>query len=454
MHQIADRFPVDPVYGADVRENCFQKTDRIAKLRAGVSDATRLLKGRVPGQLVIQFTDHCNAQCPQCGMRVTNRFPRTSLSDGDVKQLIDAAADKGYRVVSFTGGEPLLFADKLCEYIRYAREQGLEYTRTGTNGFLFARHSNPNFYDRMHQLARNLKQSGLRNFWISVDSADPDIHEQMRGLDGVIQGIEKALPVFHEHGLYPSANLGLNRNTGGKDTFDLNRKDFTDNDHYLLALRQAFRRGVERFYTFVGAIGFTMVNTCYPMSVESSPTENDLDAVYAATSSDRVIRFDRDEKGAIFQGLLDTIPAFRSKIRIFSPLVSLYALVRHYRDDLDRAYPCRGGIDFFFVNANGTNVFPCGYRGHENMGELRRLQIKAIPNKAHCKQCDWECFRDPSELFGPILEGLRRPITLSKKFHQDPRYMKLWLSDLTYYRACHFFDGRRPPDYRRMRRFK
>ena len=454
MHQIADNLPLESGYQTVVSGNRFRQRGRAARLGIAVSAAANLIKGRVPGQLVIQFTDHCNAHCPQCGMRVTNRFPRTSLTDNDVKRLIDAAADQGCRVVSFTGGEPLLFAGKLCEYIRYARQQGLDYTRTGTNGFLFAKHNHPSFNDRINRLAGNLCSSGLRNLWISVDSADPDTHEKMRGLGGVIRGIEKALPIFHEHGLYPSANLGLNRNTGGQETSSLYPQDFGNRDRYLAALRQAFRLGVERFYEFVNGLGFTMVNTCYPMSMEASPPNADLDAVYAATSSDRVIRFDPDEKGAVFQGLMDVVPTYRGQIRIFSPLVSLYALVKHYRDDVDLAYPCRGGIDFFFINAGGTNAFPCGYRGHESLGDFKRLQLRALPNQAHCKQCDWECFRDPSEMFGPILEGLRRPLALFKKFHQDPRYLKLWLSDLAYYRACHFFDGRRPPDYRRMRRFK
>jgi hypothetical protein len=32
----------------------------------------------------------------------------------------------------------------------------------------------------------------------------------MGGLNGVIKGIEKALPIFHKHGIYPAANLGIN----------------------------------------------------------------------------------------------------------------------------------------------------------------------------------------------------------------------------------------------------
>lgn len=47
---------------------------------------------------------------------------------------------------------------------------------------------------RLNSILANL---ALRNFWIGVDSAFADILEQMRDLDGVVAGIEKALPIFN-----------------------------------------------------------------------------------------------------------------------------------------------------------------------------------------------------------------------------------------------------------------
>ncbi len=172
----------------------------------------RLFRGQAPGQLIIQLTDRCNARCPQCGMRVLNRFQRTRLDNAYVKQLLDAGARQGMRMVSFTGGEPLLFRDDLIALITYAGEVGFRYIRTGTNGFLFRNHQDPRFDDRVKSLAEALAATPLRNLWFSVDSAEPAIHDAMRGFPGVLSGIAKALPIFHAHGIYPSANVGLNRN--------------------------------------------------------------------------------------------------------------------------------------------------------------------------------------------------------------------------------------------------
>jgi hypothetical protein len=64
--------------------------------------------------------------------------------------------------------------------------------------------------------------------------------------------------------------------------------------------------------------------------------------------------------------------------------------------------------------------------------------------------CDWECFRDPSELFGPLLSVFSAPLSLIRKMRSDRDYFSVWLDDLRYYRACDFFDGRRPPDFARL----
>ena len=176
----------------------------------------RLKTGRLPGQLIIQLTDRCNATCPQCGMNIRERYPRHTLVRDDVRRMIDAAARQGIDAVSFTGGEPLLVLNDLVDLIRHAGAAGITFIRTGTNGFSFQSPDKPDFSDRVHRLAETLAATPLRNFWISIDSADPETHEQMRGFAGVIRGIERAIPIFHAHGLHPSANLGINRNLNGR----------------------------------------------------------------------------------------------------------------------------------------------------------------------------------------------------------------------------------------------
>lgn len=402
-----------------------------------------LMTGRVPGQLVVQFTDECNASCPQCGMRRTRPFKRFTLGMSDCLKIIEAAAKAGFASISFTGGEPFLHFAQIAAAIRYARDLGIPYTRTGTNGFFFMGSDSSEFVDRVAKIAGKLSGSGIYTFWISVDSFNPDLHEKMRGLPGVIQGIRRALPIFHKHGIYPSANLGIN-----KAIADLKGIPPKDGEAYYGAFREGFRQ----FYEFVISLGFTMANACYPMNI-SEGNGGDLQAVYGANATAGPLSFTTVERIQIYRALMDTIPEYRSRIRIFSPRCSLYSLIRDHEKGLCESYPCRGGLDFFFIDARGGDTFPCGFRGAENLGKLWNLDLKKKSAAKECRACDWECFRDPSEMAGPLLGLFPFPAGFWRKARTDREFMKLWLDDWKYYRACGLFSCRTPPDYSRLRAY-
>lgn len=392
-----------------------------------------LFKGRIPGQLVIQYTDVCNARCPQCSMRITENYQRSKLSKDEICKIIDAAAEQKIQALSFTGGEPFLYKDELIDLIQYASDRGIPFIRTGTNGYMFTNWRSQDFVYEIHALAERLSKTNLRNLWISIDSADAETHEQMRGLRGVIRGIEKALPIFHEYGIYPAANLGINRNIGGFGKITMKMTD-------KAAFYEEFRNSFEKFYHFIIDLGFTMTNTCYPMSTDDTEKREDT-AVYGAASGSSLVTFADDEKTVIFQALMDTIPKFRSRIRIFTPLVSLYSLIKQYEGNHDFSMPCRGGIDFFYIDAREGNTYPCGYRGNENLGKFYDLDIRGIDQRPSCKACDWECFRDPSEQIGFLIETIKKPVKSMRE--KEPDYKKLWREDIKYYRQSSYFNGRK-----------
>ncbi len=398
-----------------------------------LENVTPLLKGRIPGQLIIQYTDVCNARCPQCSMRITENYQRSKLSKTEICKIIDSAAEQKIQAISFTGGEPFLYKDELIGLIQYASDKGIPLIRTGTNGFMFTNWQSQEYVYEIHELAERLSKTNLRNLWISIDSADAETHEQMRGLHGVIKGIEIALPIFHEYGIYPAANLGINRNIGGFGKVSMKMTD-------KAAFYEEFRDSFDKFYRFIIDLGFTMANACYPMSADGAENK-DLTAVYGAVSDNSIVTFTIEEKIVIFQALMDTIPKFRSRIRIFTPLVSLYSLIRQYEGNQDFSMPCRGGIDFFYIDAKEGNTYPCGYRGDENLGKFYDLDLKGIAQKPTCKACDWECFRDPSEQIGYLIETIRKPVKSIKE--KEAAYKKLWNEDIKYYNQSSYFNGRK-----------
>lgn len=413
------------------------------RTRLRLDQVSRILRGRAPGQLIVQYTDKCNAACPQCDMRMSAAFQRSTLPFDTAKRSIDHAAANGVAALSITGGEPLLYLKDVSALLKHAHDSGILLTRTGTNGFLFVNSDKPDFEARVTRVAESLIAARVYTFWISIDSADAQVHETMRGLPGVIAGIRKALPIFHRLGLHPSVNLGINRNVAGAAA-----PRFENPDDTYAFFRAAFRR----FYDTVINLGFTIANACYPMSTPAQDSTG-LAAVYQATANAPIVDFAPAERAAMYRALHDTIPEYRGKIRIFSPRTSLLSLIRQHTGGENHAAPCRGGVDYFFVDAKRGHAFPCGYRGSEDLGPYWALDLNKKTEPATCRKCDWECWRDPSELTEPGLALTSRPWSLISRTVTDPIYARTWWEDVRYMRACNYYSARTKPDYAKLARF-
>ncbi|MDR2134341.1 MAG: radical SAM protein [Treponema sp.] len=395
---------------------------------------------RLPGQLVIQISNRCNGSCPQCGMRREAEISRVRLPAETVKKALRDCAENGVEAVSFTGGEPFINIPEILDLLDYAGGLKIPYLRSGTNGYMFAPGGKAAGPARLIPFVESLVKSPLRNFWISMDSADTETHERLRGLPGVIGGIVKALPEFHARGLYPAVNLGINRFIAGELIPPLGETG--DEGAFL----ESFRRGFDAFFAKAASMGFTMANVCYPMSFETADPEAGRPA-YGAISDDIMVSFSRRELRLVFGALLETIPVYRKSIRIFTPLSVLYALSRENSREL--LFPCLGGICYFYMDSRDGHIYPCGYRGDEDMGaSVAELKKPRGGQKPFCKKCHWECFMDPSQLFGIFRYVIRHPFRTFSGKAPDRRILRLWLGDIKYYLDCGFFDGRKPPKRR------
>jgi hypothetical protein len=390
-------------------------------------------------------------------MRREAEIGRVKLPAETVKKALRDCAEHGIEAVSFTGGEPFINIPEIISLLEYAGSLKIPYLRSGTNGYMFASGGEAAGLDKLIPFVESLVKSPLRNFWISMDSADTATHERLRDLPGVIDGIIKVLPVFHARGLYPAVNLGINRYIAGKMIPPLGAPGSEDEETFL----ENFRRGFSAFFTKAVSMGFTMANVCYPMSPETANPEAEKPA-YLAISDNVMVRFSRPELRLVFRALLETIPAFRPSIRIFTPLSALYALSRENSREL--LFPCLGGICYFYMNSRDGHLYPCGYRGDENMGasvaELKARSGCGLPAggrpgteqpglRPFCKKCHWECFMDPSQFFGMFRYVIRHPRKAYFGKTIDRQMLLLWFSDLKYYLASNLFDGRKAPKKRK-----
>ncbi|AFV11735.1 radical SAM domain-containing protein [Thermacetogenium phaeum DSM 12270] len=125
-------------------------------------------------------TNACNLRCPHCYRDAGQKAPQ-ELTTAEGCELIEEVWRSGFRIMVFSGGEPLLRPD-LFDLIDRARSRGLRPV-LGTNGTLITR-----------EVARDLKKAGAAAVGISIDSIDREKHDRFRGVDGAweatMEGIE------------------------------------------------------------------------------------------------------------------------------------------------------------------------------------------------------------------------------------------------------------------------
>ena len=130
-------------------------------------------------------TNKCNLKCSHC---YQNAGPakEQELTTAEGKKLIDEIARAGFKVMIFSGGEPLLRPD-IYELVGYAASKGLRPV-FGTNGMMITK-----------EVAQKLKDAGAQAMGISLDSLDEAKHNKFRGLPDAysktIQGMKNCREV-------------------------------------------------------------------------------------------------------------------------------------------------------------------------------------------------------------------------------------------------------------------
>jgi len=117
--------------------------------------------------LYLILTNKCNNDCRYCFYnQEPSRKVEDKLTNKSLYSVIKQAYEFGYKEISFTGGEPLLYKD-IFKLIKYAHELKL-VTTISTNAVLLNAKS-----------IYNLKEAGINNLYISTSS---DFFENKRYL--------------------------------------------------------------------------------------------------------------------------------------------------------------------------------------------------------------------------------------------------------------------------------
>lgn len=132
-------------------------------------------------------TQACNINCLHC-YRDAGTRQADELSTAEGKKLLNEIAVAGFKIMVFSGGEPLLRPD-IFELISHAKSLGLRPV-LGTNGTIITA-----------QLAAELRQAGLMMAGISVDSREKANHDWFRQSEGAWEQTMAGIEACRQAGL-------------------------------------------------------------------------------------------------------------------------------------------------------------------------------------------------------------------------------------------------------------
>ena len=136
-----------------------------------------------PRTVRISLTDRCDLACVYCRPSRSDGYLERRLGDDAWRTMIDALVASGVRRFRITGGEPLLHP-RVVQLVRYVASQPVDDVALTTNG------------TRLRDLARALREAGLRRLTVSLDSLDAARFSRItRGgkLATVLDGVDAAL---------------------------------------------------------------------------------------------------------------------------------------------------------------------------------------------------------------------------------------------------------------------
>lgn len=130
-----------------------------------------------------EITGVCNLKCAHCRASATADCTEAEFSTKEAFALIDDIASFARPVIIITGGEPLM-RDDVFKITAYAQDKGLRVVMA-PNGTLIT-----------HEMAEKIAQAGVARISVSIDSSDPKVHDEFRGVEGAfdeaLKGIENA----------------------------------------------------------------------------------------------------------------------------------------------------------------------------------------------------------------------------------------------------------------------
>lgn len=128
-----------------------------------------------PYRASLLVTKQCNLRCQMCNFGRPDTYrERKELTTDEWKSILDKLIRFGISEIAFQGGECLLRPD-IAALVSYAKNDLHAYTTLTSNGILLEQKA-----DCLPHVDRLI---------VSIDSLNPEIHNRIRGRDGLLQTV-------------------------------------------------------------------------------------------------------------------------------------------------------------------------------------------------------------------------------------------------------------------------
>ncbi len=156
--------------------------------------------------LYFYLTEGCNLRCRHCWIEPPHqsgerRYP--AVEPELFRHIVEQAKPLGLTSVKLTGGEPLMHP-RIGEILSFLRNEKMRFN-VETNGVFCT-----------PELAQDLVRSGLYHISVSLDGADAETHEWVRGVKGCFEAAVRGIRNLVEAGIRPQVIMTLMRRNVGQ----------------------------------------------------------------------------------------------------------------------------------------------------------------------------------------------------------------------------------------------
>lgn len=141
-----------------------------------------------------EVTGACNLCCIHCHASSKKRQPNELTTDEARQFIDDLAAVSEFRMLVYTGGEPLMRPD-LIELMHHSRRAGLTNV-IATNGTLID-----------EEVAFQLREAGVAGAAVSLDSSQSSIHNHIRRDDTAYERAMRGIQALKKAGILVQINV-------------------------------------------------------------------------------------------------------------------------------------------------------------------------------------------------------------------------------------------------------